>query len=65
MSLWTQQRVEKGGTKWESKPANRKPLDCTGNLTRYFLDKLEGRDGMGSGRETQEGRDICTLTANS
>ena len=30
-----------------------------------FCDSLEGRDGVGGGREVQEGGDICTPMADS
>ena len=30
-----------------------------------LCDKLEGRDGVGGGRETQEGGDICIPMADS
>ena len=41
------------------------------NLTRHgefnlvFCDDLEGWDGVGGGREVQEGGDICDLMADS
>ena len=38
---------------------------CHRELKLVLCDKIEGRDGVGGGRETQEGGDICIPMADS
>ena len=66
---------EEGGTHWESSTETYTlpyvKQTASGKLYKHrelnlvLWDHLEGCDGVGGGREAQEGRDICILVADS
>ena len=47
------------------RPHMRNLLYDTGSTNPVPFDKLEGWDGLGGGREVQEGADICILMVHS